>query len=119
MSRRKLSRSDRALLDSAWAEVARAPRARVGRSSLMRSAVFTARYPGVCGRCGFLIRIGQDVRVHHDFDGVVHDGCREPEVFICTAVGGPPRRASTAAAAGARQPQLCPLCCMYHSGKCL
>ena len=104
------SRSYRALLASAWEEVGRAPRARIGRSSRTRSAVFSARYEGFCDRCGFPIKVGQDIRYHDDFPGVVHTGCREPEVAI--------RVRQVRTAQPPRRPAVCKDCHIEHAGEC-
>lgn len=117
MNPKNFSRSDRQLLASAWAEVARAPRARVGRSSTRSSAVFTARRAGFCARCGFDIRVGQDIRYHSDFTGVIHDGCRAPRVTVRTPKTAS-RQARTTGVAVARTPELCPECHEEHAGDC-
>jgi len=117
MTSRGLSRSDRRLIDSAWAEVARAPRARVGRSTSTRSACSSANYGGACGRCGLPIRSGQDIWYHRDFASAIHSGCRAPR-----AVTGPTGTAAhglrAAKVVGARQSQLCPNCHLEHAGDC-
>lgn len=102
--------SNRALLATAWQDVASAPKARVGNSTSVRSAVFSARYNGLCERCGFLIKIGQDIRFHRDFSGVVHSGCRAPEVIS--------RRRFSTSARVVRQPTLCRACHLEHAGEC-
>jgi hypothetical protein len=114
---RNLSRSDRALMRSAWADVARAPRALVGRRSETRSACFSAGMPGFCRRCERRISVGQDIRFHSDFAGYVHDGCRPPRATVRTAqpVVGSPRAARSV---GAPQPPLCPSCHLEHVGPC-
>jgi hypothetical protein len=116
MSRKKLSRSDRRLLASAWAEVAQAPRARVMGSSPMRSGVFSAKYPGVCERCGSPITSGQDIRFHYAYSGAVHDGCRAPKATPGSA-GGASRRPRTTAGVVRPQPPLCPDCHTEHAGE--
>lgn len=113
MSSHKLNRSDRLLLKSAWAEVARAPRARVGRSTSTRSASFSAQYVGMCRRCGLPIQPGQDIRYHRDFADAIHSGCRAPK--SAPAQSGVNRIAKVV---GARHPQLCPDCHLEHAGDC-
>jgi hypothetical protein len=117
MSSRGLSRADRRLIDSAWAEVARAPRARVGSSTSVRSACFSADYGGVCGRCELPIRPGQDIRYHRDFAGAIHSGCRAPSV-VTGPTGIAAHGLRVAKVVGARQPQLCPNCHLEHAGDC-
>jgi hypothetical protein len=114
---RNLSRSDQALMRSAWADLARAPRALVGRSSQTRSACFSARRSGFCRRCESPIAIGQDIRFYSDFAGYVHDGCRPPRATVRTAqpVVEPPRASKSVAAP---QPSLCPSCHLEHAGEC-
>jgi hypothetical protein len=114
---KNLSPSDRALMRSAWADLARAPRALVGRRSETRSACFSAGMPGFCRRCERRISVGQDIRFHSDFAGYVHDGCRPPRATVCTAqpVVEPPR---TAGSVVAPQPPLCPSCHLEHAGEC-
>lgn len=114
---KNLSLSDRALLDSARAEVAGAPKAGWGRASRTRSSCFTASYEGICNRCGLAIRVGQGVRFHNDFDGVVHDGCRSPVVTTRTTTAVSPQ--SRAGWAGSRrQAQVCAECQLEHFGEC-
>ncbi len=115
---RELSRADRALRASARRGVPRAPRTYTGRSTSERSAVFLARYSGYCGRCGFEIRVHQDVRFHRDFDGVIHDGCRAPAVTIRTTGVTTGRRTRTTGAGVYRQPEFCPECHLEHAGEC-
>lgn len=105
-------------MQSAWAEVDRAPRALVGRGSEARSACFTASYRGSCRRCERPIAVGQDIRFHRDFAGYVHDGCRPPRAAVRTAepVVGPQR---TSRSVVAPQPLLCPSCHLEHNGVCL
>jgi hypothetical protein len=102
--------SDNALMDSAWRElrgIATSVRAD-GRSSTRHSAPFTARYGGICDRCGLPIR--QDLRFHRDFAGVVHTGCRSPKVGV--------RRIDLQTVENARQPSVCPDCHLEHAGQC-
>lgn len=106
----KLTTTDKALLASAWAELGRAPKARVGRSSRKRSAVFIARNEGICGRCGHPIKVGQDIRFHDDFPGVVHTGCRPPKVTTRWVRGR--------AVQALRQPVICSECHLEHAGEC-
>ena len=106
---KNLSLSDRALMRSARAEVAGAPKAGWGRASRTRSSCFSARYGGFCGRCGLAIRVGQDVRFHKNFDGVVHDGCRPPVVTTRTITAVSPQ-SRAGSAESRRQPQLCAEC---------
>ena len=116
--RERLSKSDIDLLRSAWAELASAPKARVGRSSLMRSACFSARFVSVCERCGSPISVGQDIRYHRDYDGPVHAGCRPRQRMIPTAVGGVSGELRMARATSSRQPGLCVTCNLEHAGDC-
>jgi hypothetical protein len=103
--------SDEALLTSAWCELRGAPSVKTGeRSSARRSAPVSERYDGVCGRCGLLIRVGQEVRFHREFAGVVHTGCRPPEVSVV--------RVDRQTAENARQPSVCPGCQLEHAGPC-
>ncbi len=114
---KNLSLSDRALMRSARAEVAGAPKAGWGRASRTRSSCFSARYGGFCGRCGLAIRVGQDVRFHKNFDGVVHDGCRPPVVTTRTITAvSPQHRAGSAGSR--RQAQVCAECHLEHAGEC-
>ena len=107
---RRLSASDKALLASAWRELRGTPRATTGRSSSVRSASFNARYEGVCDRCGLLIEVGHAVRFHCGFSGVVHTGCRPPEVSV--------REVDRQIVENARQPSVCPGCQLEHAGPC-
>jgi hypothetical protein len=115
---RKLSRSDRALMLSAWAEVASAPWVLMGRSSETRSACSAASYGGFCSRCERPILVGQIIRFHRDFPNAVHDGCRAPAVTVRTVrpTSVPESRASRAAAPP--QPPLCADCHLEHAGPC-
>ncbi len=108
---------DQALMRSAWAEVARAPRTLVGRSPETHSGCFPARYRGFCRRCERPITVGQDIRQHSDFDGYVHDGCRPPKANSRAGqpVVEPPR---TAGSLVVPQPPLCPSCHLEHAGEC-
>jgi hypothetical protein len=38
-----------------------------GRTSSRHSPPFSARYDGVCDRCGWLITVGQEIHFHRDF----------------------------------------------------
>ena len=78
-----------------------------GRSSAIRSGSFSAKWPGVCERCGKPIERFDEVRYHHDFSGVVHDGCCRPVRIRRTPV-----------ATGTRMPMMCPECHLEHSGPC-
>jgi hypothetical protein len=104
--------SDKALMDSAWRELRGvAPSVKTdGRSSARRSAPFRARYDGVCDRCGLLIRVGQEVRFHREFAGVVHTGCRPPEVRV--------GRVDRQTTENARQLSVCADCQLEHAGPC-
>ena len=116
---RKLSRSDRALMRSAWADVASAPRTLMGRSSGTRSACYPASYGGFCTRCERPILVGQIIRFHTDFSGPVHDGCRPPKGTVTgtgAATSRSPRTTTTVTAK--RQPPLCASCHLEHAGEC-
>lgn len=102
--------SNDALMAMAWRDVVRAPKARVGRSTAIRSAVFIAEYTGRCSRCERPIRPGQDIRYHNDFPGVVHSGCRAPDVTA--------RQSFRATARAVREPAMCPACHLEHAGAC-
>jgi len=115
---KKLNRLDHALLESAWAELARAPRACTGTHSSTRSGLFRAWYPGICNRCGFPITVGQDIRFHRDFDRFVHNGCRAPTVTVRMAKPVALRQPRTAKEMTAQQPPLCPECHLEHAGVC-
>ena len=80
---RRLSRSDRALLNAAIRDLRHAPRVLgYGRADSLRSAPFSARCRGVCPRCRKRIDIGDDIRYHNDFADPVHVGCREPSARL-------------------------------------
>ena len=115
---RRLSRSDRKLLASAWAEVSGAPRVRYGRPSAVRSGWFPSRHEGVCGRCESAIEVGEDIGYHRDFDGVVHDGCRPAEVTARTGARAVSRERQGRAAGTNRQLPVCPDCHLEHAGGC-
>ena len=110
---RNLSRSDRALLASAWREVSGTPVSRDRKSC----GSFKARYAGFCTRCGRSIEVGQIIQCDSDFDGAVHTGCHAPEISVRTtkAATASPRGASAVAA---WQPPLCPDCNLEHAGDC-
>ena len=110
--------SDRELLASAWRDLSRAPATYSGRSTAIRSAVFAAKFPSQCERCGSPISVGQDVRFHLDFSDPVHDGCNPPRATArATGAGAsPPPR--TAARVKARPPRPCPDCHLEHGGEC-
>lgn len=113
---RRLSRSDRALLASAWREVSGHASVR-GRSS---SAPFQARYAGFCGRCGRAVETGQMIQFHRGFDDVVHIGCHAPGVFVRTAevvVSQQPGGGGDGSVVS-RQPPLCDKCNLEHAGEC-
>lgn len=115
---RHLSRSDRALLASAWEEMARAPRALIGRSSVTRSACVSARYNGYCSRCERPIRIGEVIRFHSDFAGYVHDGCRPPTPTTRASGGSEAPRSGAGRKVTDRQPPVCADCHLAHNGEC-
>lgn len=107
----RLSRDDRALLASAWRELHGDSNVITdSRSSLRHSASFTARYAGICDRCGLPIEVGQDVRFHRNFLGVVHTGCRAPAVNI--------HRVDRQTVENTRQLSVCPDCHLEHAGPC-
>jgi hypothetical protein len=105
-----LSSSDVALLVSALEAFSHAPKTYAGRSTSDRSAIFSAKYNGLCERCGFPIKVGQDIRYHNDFSGVVHSGCRAPDVTT--------RLRFRTTARVVRQPVLCPASNLEHAGEC-
>lgn len=115
MTRNKSHRhhmTDGQLLASAWSELIGTPRViHPGGSSSVRTAPFSARYRGLCDRCGRWINRGDQIRYHRDFSGPVHSGCRASEV-ASTGVytGGVTRRSRT--------PPLCPECRTEHVGGC-
>ena len=105
----KISRSDRALLASAWRRVSNTPKVRFRKPT----TPFRAQYGGFCGRCGREIENSQMIQCHRDFDGAVHIGCDAPEVIVRTldeAVIAPPPRGG--------QPPLCTSCHLEHVGGC-
>ena len=114
--KRKLSRSDRALLESARRALPGTPAPAIWTRK--SSGPFKAKYAGFCGRCGLVVEIGHMIQCHKDFDGVVHIGCRAPEVVIRAAetVAAPQSRGADAVAA--RQPSLCTSCNLEHAGEC-
>jgi hypothetical protein len=106
--RRKMT--SKSLLASTWSEV-RGAEAIIhpGRSSSTRTAPFSARYRGLCERCGRWINLGDEIRYHRDFDGPVHSGCRAPEFTV----------AEKPVVTGRRDPTtLCLSCFLIHSGEC-
>jgi hypothetical protein len=104
--------TDEQLLASARSELRGTRRTRTwGRSSSTRSAAFSARYRGLCERCGKYIERGDDIRYHRDFSGVVHDGCRPPDLTVTVAK-------NAAVVTGARVPGVCPECHLEHAGSC-
>jgi hypothetical protein len=115
MARHKTHRravTDKQLLASAWSELRSGPAViHPGRSSSARTAPFSARYRGLCARCGRWINQGDEIRYHHDFDGPVHSGCRAPEVTV-TTIG------KVTVAAGTQGPSLCLDCHLEHAGDC-
>lgn len=115
---RKLSRSDRALMRSAWADVARAPRALVGRSSATRSACFSAGRRGLCRRCERPINVGQSIRFHSDFADYVHDGCRARSGVTRAARAVTAPKSIVPNTVTRPQRPLCPGCHLVHAGEC-
>jgi hypothetical protein len=109
--RRELTNTQ--LLSDAWDQLQDKPRAVTGRATSDRSPVFSARYRGLCGRCGRWIDRGDDVRFQKDFVGVVHSGCRPPKVTVTfmprpTAPPGKREQDTTP----------CPECHLVHAGDC-
>ena len=105
--------TDKQLLATAWSELRGSPRViHPGRSSPARTAPFSAKRRGLCERCGRWIDRGDEVRFHKDFSGVVHTGCRAPEVTVASVLGQP-------VVTGGREPTTpCSSCFLIHSGEC-
>jgi hypothetical protein len=105
--------TNKEFLASAWRELRGTPRATSapGRSSSTRTAPFSARYRGLCERCGMYIERGDEIRYHRDFSGVVHSGCRATDLTV-TVVH------ETAVVTGTRMPTVCPECHLEHAGPC-
>jgi hypothetical protein len=105
--------TDKQLLESAWSELKGKPRVFApGKPSSIRTGTFSARYRGLCHRCGKWIELGNDVRFHQDFSGAVHSGCRPPAVSVTKVV-------EKVVVTNARQPELCSTCHQEHAGECL
>ena len=100
---RKPSRSDRALMASAWADLGSAPRTLMGRSSGTRSACSPAMYRGFCTRCERPIRTARPSSA--------------PRATLPMTVAAS-RPARTDQAAASPQPPLCPGCHLEHAGEC-
>jgi hypothetical protein len=104
--------TDEQLLADAWTRMNGTPRTFDRRASGRTSRIFPARHWGVCGRCGREIHRGDAVRFQKDFTGVVHTGCRAPEVTV-TALAKPTvtdKRESVTAP--------CSDCHLVHAGEC-
>ena len=106
---RRLSPSDRALLNAARRDLRDAPKV-LGhrRADSLRSAPFRARHRGVCLRCRKRIDVGDDIRYHNDFADPVHVGCREPSAR--TEPG--PTKPKPAAR---KENPVCPSCWIQHA----
>lgn len=106
----KLSRADRAVLNAARRDLRDAPQLiGLGRADSLRSAPFSAKYVGVCPRCGNRIARGDDIRYHADYPTPVHVGCREARARTT------PRTKSIRPKAN----PVCPRCWTEHAGDCL
>jgi hypothetical protein len=105
--------TDKQLLDDAWRELQGAPRTKTFDTvSSSRSRAFSAKWSGICGRCGRFIKPGDDVRFVEGYDAVVHDGCRAPTVTVTKMTKEP------SIVAGTREPTVCSECQLIHSGEC-
>jgi hypothetical protein len=103
--------TDEELLASAWRELRGTRRPpTTGRSSSTRTAAFSARYRGVCERCGRFIERGDEIRYHRDFSSVVHNGCRAADLTAAVQ--------KTTVVTGSRMPTVCPDCRLEHAGSC-
>jgi hypothetical protein len=110
---RRRGLTDRQFLASAWNELKAAPKViQPGRPSSTRTALFSARYRGLCDRCGRWIDRGDEVRYHRDFSRVVHSGCRPPALNVTKVT-------DKVVVTNARMPGLCPGCDLEHAGECL
>jgi hypothetical protein len=112
MSRQPAEFTDKELLADAWAQLSRTSRAATRRPSGASSRTFPARLRGLCHRCGRWIDRGNQVRFDKDFVGVVHSGCRPPEVSV-TMMAEP-------AVTDTREPNTTPCseCHLIHAGEC-
>lgn len=105
-----ISNSDRLLLAAARRDLRYAPRILgSGRADSLRSAPFSAKYPGVCPRCHKRIAVSNEIRYHADHPTPVHVGCREAGVLV------EPRTKPIRPKAN----PVCPRCWTEHAGDCL
>lgn len=109
--RRTVRLTDKELLADARTELRGASIPTRGKSSAIRTASFSARYRGVCERCGKPIERGDEIRYHRDFSGVVHDWCRAPDRTVTVVQ-------ESAVVTGTRTPTACPECHLEHAGPC-
>jgi hypothetical protein len=112
MERNAAQLTDEQLLADAWAQLNGTSGDATRRASGGSSRAFPARSRGLCHRCGRWIDRGDQVRFHRGFVGVVHSGCRPPEV-TAKALGAP-------AVTGKREPNTppCSECHLIHAGGC-
>ena len=125
----RLRRYDQELLLAAVEELLHPPKPPNARVTKSRPGVVAAKYESFCGRCGFQIMVGEDIRFRRPFPGAVHDACHAPTVTVRTVktATSPQRRTaktatsqqpSTAKAITPPQPLLCSDCHLEHAGEC-
>jgi hypothetical protein len=113
IKRRRTEMTDRQLLADARRQLRGRPSVTTaGMPSSVRTRAFSAKYQGLCARCGRFVNRGDEIRFHRDFSGFVHSGCRAPEVIVTKA------RMLAAVVTGSRDAVVCSDCHLEHRGPC-